>query len=176
MSFFTSWLTLIYTQAGKPAAAGITATSAYYLGGVVGGLVVPAFCARWTVNKVLMAAILAGAVSCTALGSSLHSDDILNLTCVFACGVFIPGAFYMLYPPVVGFYPTAIRSTGLGSAVAVGRVGNTLSPAAAGLMLGAGFLPETVFWTMAVPLVAALLAMFMFNRLTGGSDATDAVR
>ncbi len=175
ISFFTSWLTLIFTYAGKTAAAGVSATSIYYFGGVVGGLVVPLFCVRWKVNLVLLASILIGALCCVGLGLTLHSGGVTTLAWTFGCGVFVPAAFYMLYPPVVGFYPTAMRSTGLGAAVAVGRIGNTVSPAAAGVMLGAGLAPATVFLAMAAPLLVAATALWAFHRLTGGEDASDAV-
>lgn len=174
ISFFTSWLTLIFTYAGKTAAAGVSATSVYYFGGVVGGLVVPLFCIRWRVHLVLFASILLGALCCLGLGITLRSSEPVILSWTFGCGVFVPAAFYMLYPPVVGFYPTTMRSTGLGAAVAVGRIGNTISPAAAGLMLSAGMLPATVFLTMAGPLIVAAVALACFNRLTGGEDASDA--
>ena len=176
ISFFTSWLTLIFTYAGKTAAAGVSATSVYYLGGVIGGLVVPLFCVRWRVSLVLLTSILVGALCCVGLSIALHSADVITLAWTFGCGVFVPAAFYMLYPPVVGFYPTAMRSTGLGAAVAVGRIGNTVSPAAAGFMLSAGLLPATVFLVMAGPLVVAAVALAAFHRLTGGKDAHDAVQ
>jgi AAHS family 4-hydroxybenzoate transporter-like MFS transporter len=174
VSFFTTWLTLIYTYAGKPAADGVSAMAAYSFGGIVGGLAIPPFSARWNVNLVLMATILAGAASCAVLGSVLHLGDAVNLGAAFACGVFVPGAFYLLYPPAVRFYPTAIRSTGIGSAVAVGRIGNTLSPLAAGYMLSAGFGAPAVFWAMALPMAGSFLALLLFHRLTGGAEAADA--
>jgi AAHS family 4-hydroxybenzoate transporter-like MFS transporter len=165
VSFFTNWLTLIYTYAGKPAAIGMTAIGVYSFGGVVGGLVIPLFCPRFTVIRVLMACALAGAVSVAALGSILSGGYALNMALAFACGLFVPGAFYLVYPPAVGFYPTAIRSTGVGAAVAFGRIGNVISPAAAGAMLGAGIGPHAVFWVMAVPMLLTFAAIALFRRL-----------
>ncbi|WP_404714088.1 MFS transporter [Sphingomonas sp. MMS24-J13] len=165
VSFFTNWLTLIYTYAGKPAAIGMTAIGVYSAGGVVSGLVVPLFCPRFTVIRVLMACALIGAASVAALGMVLSGSDALNMAVVFACGLFVPGAFYLVYPPAVGFYPTAIRSTGVGAAVAFGRIGNVISPAAAGAMLSAGIGPHMVFWVMAVPMLLTFAAIGLFRRL-----------
>jgi len=95
----------------------------------------------------------------------------VNLALACACGVFIPGAFYLLYPPAVGFYPTAIRSTGVGAAVAFGRIGNMVSPMAAGMILSAGFGPSLVFWAMAGPLLVSAVAIAAFHRLTHGTTA-----
>jgi hypothetical protein len=80
--------------------------------------------------------------------------------------MFVNGSFYLLYPPAVRFYPTDIRSTGIGSAVAFGRLGNMLSPWAAGALLAAGFTPIAVFEGMALPLIFSLAALFVFYRLT----------
>jgi AAHS family 3-hydroxyphenylpropionic acid transporter len=88
----------------------------------------------------------------------------MSLSCL--CGVFVSGSFFMLYPPAVRFYPTDIRSTGVGAAVAFGRIGNTFSPTVAGLMLGAGLAPHVVFWAMAAPLLMSCAALYLFHRRT----------
>jgi AAHS family 4-hydroxybenzoate transporter-like MFS transporter len=166
VSFFTSWLTLIYTYAGQPAANGVSAAAAYWAGGIVGGLLLPLLCAVWSVDLVLMAVVLGAAVSSAALGMVLGMSELFGLCAAFSCGVFISGAFYLMYPPAVRFYQTAIRSTGIGAAVAFGRIGNTISPLAAGLMLSAGLRPATIFWCMALPLVISFAAMGAFHWLT----------
>ncbi len=54
--------------------------------------------------------------------------------------------------------------------MAFGRIGNTLSPLAAGFMLSAGYLPRSVFWAMALPLSLSLFALVLFHRLTRGLE------
>lgn len=165
VSFFTNWLTLIYTYAGKPASLGMTAIGVYSFGGVVGGLVIPLFCPRFTPIRVLMACALIGALCVAALGSVLTGPAGINMVLAFACGLFVCAAFYLVYPPAVGFYPTAIRSTGVGAAVAFGRIGNVISPAAAGWMLTGGVGPHIVFWVMALPMVLTFVSIWLFRRL-----------
>ncbi len=173
VSFFSTWLTLIFTRAGMTDADGVNASAAYSLGAMVGGLVLPLFCVRWNVNRVLMLAILAGALSSGALGSVLALGATVSLALTFVCGVFISGAFFMLYPPAVRFYPTVMRSTGIGSAVAFGRIGNILSPKSAGWMLGAGYTPDAVFWAMGAPMVVSFVALLVFHRLTARTADAD---
>jgi AAHS family 4-hydroxybenzoate transporter-like MFS transporter len=165
VSFFTNWLTLIFTYAGKSAATAMSAIGVYSVGGVVGGLVIPLFCPRFTVIRVLMACALAGAISVAALGAVLSGGDPLNMALAFIVGLFVCGAFYLVYPPAVGFYPTAIRSTGVGAAVAFGRIGNVISPWGAGAMLSAGIGPHMVFWVMALPMLLTFAAIGLFRRL-----------
>lgn len=169
VSFYTRWLTLIYTAAGRPAGDGVTASAAYWAGGIVSGLVLPLFAFRWHVNKVLLAAILGAAAFTAAQGTTLGLGSAMSvqLPLAFGCGFFASGAFYLLYPPAAHFYPTDIRSTGIGAAVAFGRIGNTLSPLAAGLMLGAGLGAAPVFVAMTGPLLLSAVALVVFHRLTG---------
>jgi AAHS family 4-hydroxybenzoate transporter-like MFS transporter len=171
VSFFTSWLTLIYTYAGQSADAGVAASAAYWAGGIVSGLALPLFALRWSVSRVLLLAIGGAALSSVALGGVLGGGAMLGLALAFACGVFVSGAFYLLYPPAVSFYPTAIRSTGIGAAVAFGRIGNTLSPIAASLLLGYGVLPGRVVALMAVPLLFSACTLVAFRRLLRRSQA-----
>ncbi len=61
------------------------------------------------------------------------------------------------------FYPTEIRSTGIGAAVAFGRIGNVLSPWAAGRLLADAVAPGAVFVAMALPLLISLAALAVFH-------------
>ena len=166
VSFFTSWLPLIFVSAGKSAVEGAQASSAYWSGGIVSGLLLPLFALRWHVNRVLMCVILAAGLCCVTLGFTVAGAMPLNLVIAFGAGMFVNGSFYLLYPPAVRFYPTEIRSTGIGAAVAFGRIGNVLSPWAAGRLLTAGFAPIAVFQGMALPLLLSLAALLAFHRLT----------
>jgi AAHS family 3-hydroxyphenylpropionic acid transporter len=108
------------------------------------------------------------------LGLVLPLSNTVNLIVATLCGVFVSGAFFMLFPPAARFYPTHIRSTGIGAAVAFGRIGNMLSPAAAGFMLGAGIQPATVFYAIAMPMMLSCVALVAFHRLTATSESADA--
>ena len=95
----------------------------------------------------------------------------VNMAVAFACGMFASGSFYLLYPPAVRFYPTEIRSTGVGAAVAFGRIGNVLSPLVASLLLEAGVAPGAVFVAMALPLLVSFAAMGVFHARFGKVEA-----
>lgn len=170
VSFFTTWLTLIITYAGKPTEVGVNAIAVYSAGAMLGGLVLPLFTRLWHMNKVLLGTIVAAVVSCLGMGAVLTASNPVILVVATISGVFVSGAFFMLYPPAARFYPTHIRSTGIGSAVAFGRIGNMVSPAAAGFMLQAGVQPATVFYAVAAPMVLSCVALVAFDRLTAASS------
>jgi AAHS family 4-hydroxybenzoate transporter-like MFS transporter len=172
VSFFTTWLTSMITTAGKANEVGVNGIAWYSAGAMLGGLVLPLFARRWHVNKVLLGTIVLAVASCIAMGVALRLDDVVTLVVATICGVFVSGAFFMLYPPAARFYPTHIRSTGIGSAVAFGRIGNTISPLATGFMLKSGTDPASVFYVMAAPMVLSCVALIAFDRLTSASRAS----
>jgi AAHS family 4-hydroxybenzoate transporter-like MFS transporter len=163
LSFFTNWLTKMSTEAGFN---GVDAMNLYSGGAILGGLVLPLFSRRFHHDWVLFATLLTAAVVTFALGLTLQREVHIHMSVAFLCGIFVSGAFFLLYPPAVRFYPTDIRSTGVGAAVAFGRIGNTFSPKVAGVMLGAGFAPQSVFWAMGAPLLMSCLTLFLFHRHT----------
>jgi len=173
VSFFTNWLTSIITHAGKPTEVGVNAIAVYSAGAMLGGLVLPLFTRLWRTNMVLLGSIILAVVSCVGMGMSLASSETVILIVATISGVFVSGAFFMLYPPAARFYPTHIRSTGIGAAVAFGRIGNMLSPAAAGFMLQAGVSPATVFYVVAAPMVLSCVALVGFDRFTATSEAIE---
>jgi AAHS family 4-hydroxybenzoate transporter-like MFS transporter len=65
-------------------------------------------------------------------------------------------------------YPTSIRSTGVGWALGVGRVGAIVGPVVGGMLLAMHFTPRNLFFTIAVPALISATAMFVLKlRLRG---------
>ena len=171
VSFFTTMLTTMVAQA-KPGDVGVSAIGWYSAGAMLGGLALPLLARFWPVNKVLLGTIVMALLSCAAMGAVLPETVNANLVVATICGVFISGAFFMLYPPAARFYPTHIRATGIGSAVAFGRIGNAVAPFTAGSMLNAGADPSTVFYTMAAPMLLSCVALVAFDRLTASTASS----
>ena len=172
VSFFTNSLTLTYNHTGKADSVGIDATQIYSAGAMAGGLLLPLFARRWRGTLVLLAATIGAIGSCLLIAQVLPESYGVNMSASFICGVFVSGAFFLLYPPAVQFYPTAIRATGIGAAIACGRLfGSMNSPKVAGFMLGAGgYSPAQVFHVVALPMVVSCVTLILFDRLTRKSQ------
>jgi AAHS family 3-hydroxyphenylpropionic acid transporter len=166
VSYFTNSLAATFNGAGKPDDYGIDATKYYSIGAMVGGLILPLFARRWRGTMVLLAAIIGAVASCITISLVLPAGYTENMSAAFACGVFVSGAFFLLYPPAVQFYPTQIRATGIGAAIACGRTfGNVPSPKVAGYMLGAGgYAASSVFLVVAAPMVVSCITLIIFDR------------
>jgi AAHS family 3-hydroxyphenylpropionic acid transporter len=68
-------------------------------------------------------------------------------------GLFLVGGQSVLYALASSIYPTEVRGTGVGAAVAVGRMGSILGPLVAGQLLAIGQ-SATVLLSASIPLIA----------------------
>jgi AAHS family 3-hydroxyphenylpropionic acid transporter len=96
--------------------------------------------------------------SLLALGMTSRFDIMLMVG--FLAGLFATGGQCVLYALAPRFYQTAIRATGVGAAVAVGRLGAMTGPLLAGKMLAAGAGTAGVMATSAPGILVAGLAVF----------------
>ena len=78
-------------------------------------------------------------------------------------GFGVQGGFVGLYSVAARFYPTEIRSTGVGFAMSAGRVGGIVGPLLGGLLIGAGLSMTANFMIFAIPTLLAGIATFMIK-------------
>jgi AAHS family 3-hydroxyphenylpropionic acid transporter len=154
-----NWLPSLLVAKGyaKPEAAmvALSFTVGSVLGSVgLGGLA--RLKARWTVY---LATWLGMAAAMAWLGMVGH-DLKLGLAAGFAAGVFVVGGQFLLYGLSAEPYPAAMRGTGVGFAVGIGRLGAVAGPLFAGVLLASGRDAGTVL-TGIVPLILLSLAAVM---------------
>lgn len=83
----------------------------------------------------------------------------------FLCGMFVVGGQGVLYALAGLAYPTEVRGTGVGSAVAVGRLGSIIGPLAAGFLFTLGSSASMLVGaSIPVIVVAALAALIVVRR------------
>lgn len=81
--------------------------------------------------------IAAALLTLAAVASFGKTFSVAILACSFA-GIFIVGAQLILYALAPLYYPRSNRATGVGAAVAVGRLGSVAGPLFAGTVLASG--------------------------------------
>jgi AAHS family 4-hydroxybenzoate transporter-like MFS transporter len=69
------------------------------------------------------------------------------------------------------FYPTFIRSTGVGWALGIGRIGSIIGPLLGGLMLALQWNIPSIFFAGAVPMLIACFAAFALAQLPRVAEA-----
>jgi AAHS family 4-hydroxybenzoate transporter-like MFS transporter len=123
--------------------------AAFNLGGVAGavcgGLVIARIGSRPTMLSIAAAAV-AGAVVLALMPITATSNPIPIIIMLGVTGASINAIQTTLYALAAHVYPTTVRATGVGTAVAFGRVGGVMSTYAGEWALGAG--GSTAFFTL----------------------------
>jgi MFS transporter, AAHS family, benzoate transport protein len=67
------------------------------------------------------------------------------------------------------FYPTAVRATGLGWALGIGRSGAILAPILIGVLVGMKLSLQQNFTAIALPAIFAMIAIVLINHSRSAS-------
>jgi benzoate transport len=154
--FVTSWTPALLVEAGLTPAEGITAGTLLNMGGIFGAALLGLLAARFPVRNVLIGYLAATAVLLAVfimVAAASASALALAFTLGGVVGLFVNGCVAGIYSlsPVV--YGPAVRTTGVGTALAIGRAGAILAPTAAGTLLDAGWTPQALYLAAGVLLL-----------------------
>ena len=97
-------------------------------------------------------------------GLGLSGSFALTIAAGFAAGLCAIGAQAVLYARAPALYGTAIRATGVGASIAIGRLGAIAGPLVAGQVLAAGAGAAGVMLSAAPGLVVASLCAWTLSR------------
>ena len=104
---------------------------------------------------------MCGALALILLG--FNSPQIVLYSLIAVAGAATIGSQILLYTFVAQYYPTTVRSTGMGWASGVGRIGAIVGPVLTGALLTMNLPHQMNFLVIAVPGVIAALAIFLVN-------------
>jgi AAHS family 4-hydroxybenzoate transporter-like MFS transporter len=162
-----NWLPTLMRTAGFSSQYALLATVMVNTGGGIGALTWGVLLDRFGGFHVMTAAGLAAFAALTALGLG-HAQPAFMLSALFLAGACTMGAAPGLYAVIGSVYPTAIRSTGAGLVLGVGRIGSVLGPAAGGLLLSLNWPVPAIFAAVALPGLLWAAAMMWLLRLPRG--------
>ncbi len=158
-----NWLPTVMRASGMTADQSIYAAVGLNLGGMLGGLVFALGADKFGSTLPLSISYL-GAAFFVGLIGFVGPNPVAVLAVIFCAGAFIIGAQFGMNAVVANHYPTEIRATGLGSALAIGRVGAIIGPLVIASMIEANFGTTAVFGVIASPALFALVALLVFHR------------
>nr|WP_100548299.1 MULTISPECIES: 3-(3-hydroxy-phenyl)propionate transporter MhpT [unclassified Pseudomonas] len=153
-----NWLPSLLVEQGFSSADASWVMLALQMGAAIGTLTLGVLMERlpaWAIAALVYAGIL-GALA----GLGLAGDVSSMLVAGFVAGFFATGGQGVLYALAPWFYPSRMRATGVGAAVAVGRLGAMSGPLVAGQMLALGTGSAGVLLASAPGIVIAALALF----------------
>ncbi len=157
--FITSWTPRLLVASGLSTRQGITGGGVLLnLGGILGGSIFGVLARRLPL-RLLGTLCLGLTAACTWLFGFFASDLAAAFPIALAIGVFLFGSMVGLYAVTPLLYPAAIRTTGMGWAIGIGRLGAILAPLTAGLLVDRGWTAGQLYYAFALPFVGALLAL-----------------
>ena len=155
--FLVSWIPTVLTLSGARAAQAAAIAVLLNVGGLVGAWILSraAQSARAVALSLCVGAILIG-----TLGIALRGSPLLAASTVFSVGLLVIGAQINIPALAAWLYPARSSASGVGFAMACGRVGSIVGPWIGGLLLARHLSWEWLFITAAAPTLLAGLALF----------------
>jgi AAHS family 4-hydroxybenzoate transporter-like MFS transporter len=158
-----SWAPTLLQRAGIDAAHASIAVAMFAFGSVLGTSIAGFLVGRFGAHVMLPIVQLAGGLSLGAVGYASPSVALVTGLEGLA-GLFLGLASSGLIAFATSFYPTAIRSTGLGWAMGFGRFGSFVGPLVIGLLVAGDWPIESTFVALAAPALAATLLASVLPR------------
>jgi MFS transporter, AAHS family, 4-hydroxybenzoate transporter len=163
--FITSWLPALLRSEGMGVSVASNTAALVSFGGMF-ACIAEGYLIKWrgagavlVVEYVLAGAFLA---ALARLSVPFHAVQLL----AFGIGFMIIGSQGGLNALAANFYPTAVRSTGVGWALGVGRIGSIVGPLLGGMFLGIGWKPDDMllFCTVVAACASISILLSAFSR------------
>jgi MFS transporter, AAHS family, 4-hydroxybenzoate transporter len=173
--FLSSWMPILFQDAGMSASASALTLSLFQLGGMAGGLLISVLLDRFGVIPVVALFVLACPLVVLIGTPGLSQPLLLGVVCL--AGFCILGLQFGINAISGIIYPTAIRAKGSGLAFAIGRFGSIAGPIFGGILIGMQLPLQKLFYAPAVSLAigacAAVVMMRLCVRRFGGHRLED---
>lgn len=152
----TIWLPNLMLNAGYALGSSLTFMVVYNIGAIVGTLILGSLADKYGVKKVLIPMFIVSSIALTLLG--VKYDMYILYVFVFIAGACTMGAQNISYSFVSQYYPPLIRSTAIGFASGIGRIGGIVGPTFGGILLSLNLSTQMNFVSFAIPGVIAAIA------------------
>jgi AAHS family 4-hydroxybenzoate transporter-like MFS transporter len=157
--FLSSWLPTVINAAGYSQFISLLAGTTLQVGGTIGTFGLAWVIARKGFIPVLTASFALACLSVALIGQPGLSIVLIFVT-VFVAGWCIVGGQPALNALAGTFYPTYLRSTGIGWCLGVGRLGAILGPFIGGELMRRQWSNSELFMTAALPALISTLVVF----------------
>nr|WP_306077284.1 aromatic acid/H+ symport family MFS transporter [Neobacillus sp. 179.-C4.2 HS]MDP5197520.1 aromatic acid/H+ symport family MFS transporter [Neobacillus sp. 179.-C4.2 HS] len=163
----STWLPNLMFSAGYPLGSSLSFMIVLNVGAIIGTLVLGGLADKFGVKKVLVPMFIMSAVSLTLLG--FKNNMVILYLLVFITGACTMGAQNISYSFVSQYYPSLMRSTAIGFASGIGRIGGIIGPTFGGILVSLNLSAQMNFLSFAIPGIIAALA-FSFVPLKYGNN------
>jgi AAHS family 4-hydroxybenzoate transporter-like MFS transporter len=161
--FVNQWMPTILSTSGVSVAHAAIATTLFQFGGTVGGLLIMRPLDKYGFIPVpILFACAIPIIACIGL-TGLPESAVMTL--VALAGFCLLGLQFGNIAMESNIYPTYIRSWGVGSCFAAGRVGSAVGPLFGGYLIAMQLPLQTLFFIAAIPLAIGLVAALIITPL-----------
>jgi AAHS family 4-hydroxybenzoate transporter-like MFS transporter len=160
--FLSNWLATVFNDAGYSGQAALLIPTTLQVGGTLG-----TFGLAWFISKLDFVPVLTTCFAVACISIALIGQPGLSVAVLFVA-VFVAGWCVVGGQPAVNtlaatFYPTALRSSGIGWGLGIGRIGAIVGPVLAGELLNLKWPASRLFAAAAVPALVASIVTFSFR-------------
>ena len=173
VAFFTSllnvylainWLPTSLEASGYTAAQASGMTTLYHVGGVAGTYTIGLLMDRVGAYRMVFVALLLAGIGFGTFATATEMQQWSTAAILALAGVGVIGGQVGANALATITYPVAMRATGLGWALGVGRVGSIVGPTIIGLMLASAADARSVYLWCLAPISIGMLAVALLKR------------
>jgi len=158
----SNWLPTVVTGMGYTTQTAVLVGTVLQVGGTIGTFGLAWLIARGGFIPMLTATFAVATASIALIGQPGISLALLNVI-VFVAGWAIIGGQPGINALSATYYPTYLRSTGVGWGLGIGRTGAIVGPYLGGTLLGLNWGPRELFLAAAVPALISTLTIIALS-------------
>jgi AAHS family 4-hydroxybenzoate transporter-like MFS transporter len=158
----SNWLPTVVTGMGYTTQTAVLVGTVLQVGGTIGTFGLAWLIARGGFMPMLTATFAVATASIALIGQPGISLALLNVI-VFVAGWAIIGGQPGINALSATYYPTYLRSTGVGWGLGIGRTGAIVGPYLGGTLLGLNWGPRELFLAAAVPALISTLTIIALS-------------
>jgi AAHS family benzoate transporter-like MFS transporter len=166
-----TWLPKLMQTAGYALSSALWTLVVLNLGGIAGAIFGGWLADRWSYRNTLITYFSLASLS--LVGLSFDPAAALLNVLLFVAGAATIGALAIIHAFAVEFYPTEVRSTGVGWAAGMGRIGAIGGPTLGGALLALHLPFQQNFLAVAVPGVVGAVAVAIVAKRKFRSPRTE---
>lgn len=157
--FLSSWIPTVVRDAGYTTRTAVLAGAMVQVGGTIGPFVSGWGISRFGFVPTLTVSFLGASIAISTIGQPGLSLTLL-IFAIFMAGWCVVGGQPGINALASTFYPTHLRSTGIGWGLGIGRIGAIIGPFVGGQLMGLHWTNRELFFAAAVPAFISAVVTF----------------
>ncbi|HJR71796.1 MAG TPA: MFS transporter [Gammaproteobacteria bacterium] len=159
-----NWLPTSLAASGFSVTQAAEMTTLYHVGGVLGTYAIGLTMDRLGAHRMVLVALLLAILGFYTFATGTGLGQWSTTAILALAGVGVIGAQVGVTALAAITYPVAMRATGLGWALGIGRVGSIVGPTIGGIMLTTAADPRSVYLGCIIPVLVGMAAVALLKR------------